>query len=310
MAFFAKANDLSSNVSIKKLASQTTATASSIVTYRANFVYNKLERGLEGIKRLKILIYEKKNGKSDISTSTVIENAKEVFHTLYEKFGEIDKNSTSIREGFERLIKQTFQEYTEADNEVRSLEKQRVHLEKELENSKDLEEQRSIRSQIEILKTRIKVWSDFRDIISQLPTKSEKMEKNVVHFLKIIHLSVPIYYQAYMALTEIEEIRDFLSDIKALAHLDILSDEIENSWSDISNIVKSIESISRISQSSFSSLKLKDVKIHYAGFFENVIEFFQSIWNFFFHPKIYTWEDVAKIAKEMNENLKSVIEEF
>ena len=210
MAFFAKANDLSSNVSIKKLASQTTATASSIVTYRANFVYNKLERGLEGIKRLKILIYEKKNGKSDISTSTVIENAKEVFHTLYEKFGEIDKNSTSIREGFERLIKQTFQEYTEADNEVRSLEKQRVHLEKELENSKDLEEQRSIRSQIEILKTRIKVWSDFRDIISQLPTKSEKMEKNVVHFLKIIHLSVPIYYQAYMALTEIEEIRDFL----------------------------------------------------------------------------------------------------
>ena len=92
--------------------------------------------------------------------------------------------------------------------------------------------------------------------------------------------------------------------------MDILSDEIENSWSDISNIVKSIESISRISQSSFSSLKLKDVKIHYAGFFENVIEFFQGIWNFFFHPKIYTWEDVAKIAKEMNENLKSVIEEF
>ncbi|WP_036222431.1 hypothetical protein [Mesoaciditoga lauensis] len=301
----------SQQISMKMLALQTTKTASSIVTYRAGFVYARLEKGLEGIKRLKKAINEKRNGENPISTSTIIEEAKDVFQTLYQQYKEIDENSTSIREGFEKLIQQASKESTQAENQVRLLERQLAELKEKLKNSSDPDVQKSLRSQIEILQERIKVWIDFKNTVSQLPLKSKKLEENIMYFFKIIHLSVPVYYQAYMALSEIEDIRNFLEDVKTLSHLDILSGEIERSWSDISEIVKSIKSISQISGlPNTSVLQVNQVKILHENFFGGVIEFFKMIWNFFFPAKIYTWEDVAKLAKEMSDNLKFVIEEL
>jgi hypothetical protein len=310
IALVAISRDSLENLTIKDLAIQTTKTASSIVTYKASFIYTKLEKGLKDIKSLKSLIDEKKEGKTSVSTSTLIKKAQDVFKSLYEEYTEIDENSTSIKEGFENLILQASEESIKAEKKVQALESQRDELEEKLKSSTDPEVEESLKSQIEILQTRIKIWNNFKDAISQLPTKSKKLEENIIYFLKIVHLSVPVYYQAYMALNEIEEIRDFLADIKALSHLDILSDEIEHSWSDISEIVKSIENISQFSEQGVSSFSIGNVKILHAFFLESAIDFFRMIWNFFFHPKVYTWEDVAKIVKEMNNNLKTVIEEL
>ncbi|WP_036225048.1 hypothetical protein [Mesoaciditoga lauensis] len=316
ISFISFGNTKDSNLELKNLSLKTTKLASSLLTYKASYIYSELENGLKNIGNLKKLVNERLNGKNNISDSEILSGAISMFKELHDDYEAIDKNAATIKNGFDNLILQCDEKVNEANDEINVLEGQLSLLKQKLQDAKekgDTDVINSLKSQISILETRIKMWKYFRDTISSLPVKGKELEKSIEHFLKVVHLSVPVYNQAYLAVSEMKQLKSFLNDVKALSNLDLLSTQIEQSWSDISEIVKSIEEISEMSSSKkpYGTLQFKDLKIQEDGFGDWIRAIEKWVMNLFgfMHPSspIYTWEDVAKMFKNMNEDLSWVI---
>ena len=227
---------------------QVTHSALNIEKYKASNIYKELERASHNFKKIENLL--KKTDNVDSVIDRVAENFDEVA-TIYEGISNYASEiAISRKDEFTNLRsfrKETLKTKNDLNSEIEKIKTENNHINRKLESTIDDLERRKIeislkgnKSIINSLNAQCRIWDKFYQAQNKMLNPLKTSGKSIDLLLHILNVNSKVYHEAANVALLRQSARSALDNLQALANIDDVIIDLEDSWIEIDDIVSEI----------------------------------------------------------------------